>query len=131
MPFCGHVRIAIGTDWIMPGKSYTRRQAKWVFEMCAKQPFTEVGALINMSHKTVERLYYHEVEARVDLPGRYAKVRKIGIDEIAHREGKQDGLCLCPDRPGKRNPAGRFAGSEERHPTWALSSTWTGFLQTD
>lgn len=84
-------------DWIMPGKSYTRRQAKWVFEMCAKQPFTEVGALVNMSHKTVERLYYEEAEARIDLPGRYARVRKIGMDEIANRKGKQDYVCVLTD----------------------------------
>ena len=27
--------------WANPGRSYTKRQAKWVFEMCSKQPFTE------------------------------------------------------------------------------------------
>jgi transposase len=84
-------------DWIMPGKSYTKRQAKWVFEMCAKQPFTEVGSLLNMCHRTVERLYYEEAEARIDLPGRYARARKIGIDEIAHRKGKKDYVCVLTD----------------------------------
>ena len=84
-------------DWIMPGKSYTKRQSKWVFDMCAKQPFTEVGALLNMSHKTVERLYYAEAKARINLSERYAKVRKLGIDEIAHRKGKQDYVCVLTD----------------------------------
>jgi len=44
-------------DWIAPNKSYTKRQSKWIFELCAKQPFTEAAALVNMNHKTVERLY--------------------------------------------------------------------------
>lgn len=84
-------------DWIKPGKTYTKRQAKWIFEMCAKQAFTEVGALINMNHKTVERLYYEQAEARLDLPSRYAQVRKMGIDEVSHRKGKRDYICVLTD----------------------------------
>ena len=55
-PQCDRYFMA-SPEWIMPGKSYTRRQAKWIFELCAKQAFTEVAALVNLSHKTVERLY--------------------------------------------------------------------------
>lgn len=83
--------------WIMPGKSYTRRQAKWIVELCAKQPFTEVAALVNLSHKTVERLYYEMAREQVDLPTRYGQVRKLGIDEIAHRKGKRDFVCVLTD----------------------------------
>ena len=81
----------------MPGKSYTRRQAKWIFELCAKQPFTEVAALVNLSHKTVERLYCQMAEETIDLPCRYGQVRKLGIDEIAHRKGKRDYVCVLTD----------------------------------
>ncbi|MEM7372386.1 MAG: ISL3 family transposase [Bacteroidota bacterium] len=84
-------------DWIMAGKTYTKRQAKWIFEMCGKQAFTEVGALVNMSHKTVERLFYEQAELQLDLPSRYAQVRKIGIDEVAHRKGKRDYICVLTD----------------------------------
>jgi transposase len=84
-------------EWIMPGKSYTRRQAKWIFELCAKQPFTEVAALVNLSHKTVERLYYEMAQEQIDLPGRYGQVRKLGIDEVAHRKGKRDFVCVLTD----------------------------------
>ncbi|MEM6784445.1 MAG: ISL3 family transposase [Bacteroidota bacterium] len=83
--------------WIMPGKSYTRRQAKWIFEMCAKQPFTEVAALVGLSHKTVERLYYDMAQEHIDLAGRYARVRKLGIDEVSHRKGKRDFVCVLTD----------------------------------
>ena len=84
-------------DWIMPGKSYTRRQAKWIFELCAKQPFTEVAALVNLSHKTVERLYYSWAQDRVNLAERYRRVRRLGIDELSHRKGKQDYVCVLTD----------------------------------
>lgn len=84
-------------DWIMPGKSYTKRQSKWIFELCKQQPFTQVGALVNLSHKTVERLFYEEAEKQINLPKRYAQVRKLGIDEISHRKGKKDYACVLTD----------------------------------
>lgn len=46
-------------DWVEPGKSYTKRQSKFIFEMCVKQPFSAAAALLNMCPKTVERVYLH------------------------------------------------------------------------
>lgn len=80
-----------------PGKSHTHRQEKWIFECCAKQPFTEVGALLDVNAKTVERIYYQQVNAHLDLPARYAAVRRLGIDEIAHRKGKASYCCVLTD----------------------------------
>ena len=83
--------------WVAPGKSYTQRQAKWVFELCEKQSFTQVAALADMCHKTVERLFYSAAKNYIDLPKRYAQVRKLGIDEIAHRKGKKAYVCVLTD----------------------------------
>ena len=83
--------------WIEKGKSYTKRQAKWIFELCQQQSFTQVGALVNLSWKTVERLFYEMAENLINLPERYAKVRKLGIDEISHRKGKKDYVCVLTD----------------------------------
>ena len=80
-----------------PGKSHTHRQGKWIFDCCAKQPFTEVGALLGVNAKTVERIYYKHVNARLDLPARYAAVRRLGIDEIAHRKGRASYCCVLTD----------------------------------
>jgi len=79
------------------GKSYTRRQAKWIVECCARQPFTEVGALLDVCPKTAERLYYHYVQTHLQLPTRYAHVKRLGIDEIAHRKGKGHYACVLTD----------------------------------
>lgn len=84
-------------DWAEKGKSYTKRQAKWIFEMAKKQSFTEVGALVNMSYKTVENLFYSMAEQTIDLPARYANVRKIGIDEVSHKKGKKGYVCVLTD----------------------------------
>lgn len=80
-----------------PGKSHTHRQEKWIFDCCAKQPFTEVGALLGVNAKTVERIYYQQVNTQLDLPARYAAVRRMGIDEIAHRKGKANYCCVLTD----------------------------------
>lgn len=79
------------------GKSFTHRQAKWIFECCARQPFTEVGALLDVNAKTVERLYYQHVQAELNLPARYAAVRRLGIDEMSHRKGKGSYCCVLTD----------------------------------
>ena len=36
-------------------------------------------------------------EKLINLPKRYAQVRKLGIDEISHRKGKKDYACVLTD----------------------------------
>jgi len=78
-------------DFVSPGKSYTNRQAKWIFEMSAKQSHTQVGALVNMCHKTVERICYDQVEFRkINWSG----IHRIGIDEFAFKKGHKDFIVI-------------------------------------
>lgn len=84
-------------DWVVKGKSYTQRQSKWIFDMCKKQSFLQVAGLLDMCPKTVERLFYNMAKQVINLPERYSKVRKLGIDEIAHRKGKGDYACVLTD----------------------------------
>jgi|AntAceMinimDraft_5_1070358.scaffolds.fasta_scaffold32908_4 transposase len=93
-----------------PGKSHTHRQEngvarRWIFNCCAKQPFTEAGALLGVNAKTVERIYYQHVIARLDLPARYAAVRRLGIDEPGGRSHRppegQSQLLLRADGFGQ------------------------------
>ena len=93
---CGHY-FHEPFNWVTAGKSYTVRQSKFVFELCAKQPFSEVGAIINMNVKTVERLYYERAEQIIELPERYAQVRQLGIDELSLRKGKGEYCCVLTD----------------------------------
>ena len=73
-------------------KSYTHRQAKWIFEMSVKQPLSEVAAISNMGNKTVERIFYSFTLA--DTSSRYEGVTHLGIDEFSWRKGKKDYLCV-------------------------------------
>ena len=84
-------------DWALPGKSYTARQSRFIFEMCAKQPFSAAAAILNMCPKTVERVYYDCAKEVVDLKKRYEQVRKLGIDEVSLQKGKGDYCCVLTD----------------------------------
>lgn len=84
-------------DWVEPRKTYTKRQSKWVFELCAKQPFSEVGCQVNMCPKTVERIFYKQAKSSINLSSRYKQVRKLGIDEISKKKGKKDYACVLTD----------------------------------
>jgi len=46
-------------DFVEKNKSYTKRQAKWIFEMSAQQSHYRVAAITGFSHKTIERICYN------------------------------------------------------------------------
>jgi len=81
-------------DFVQPGKSYTKRQAKWIFELSAQQSHTQVGALVDMSHKTVERICYQQVEKRQI---NWSVIRRIGIDEFSFKKGHKDFIVILVD----------------------------------
>lgn len=47
-------------SWADSGKSYTKRQAKFIFEMYEHQAFTQLAAIVGMHAKCVERLYLEQ-----------------------------------------------------------------------
>jgi transposase len=58
---CCHRTFSKKFDFVESNKSYTKRQAKWVFEMSAQQSYYRVAALIGFSNKKVERICYSQV----------------------------------------------------------------------
>ncbi len=93
---CGHYHSE-PLSFADANKSYTHRQSKYIFELCKKQSYKEIGAIVNMHAKTVERLVLSECEKTERLAERYAKVRRLGVDEQSHRKGKKDYVCILTD----------------------------------
>lgn len=87
---CGR-RFSESFDLVSSGKSYTKRQAKYIFEMSAKQSHLQVAAIVDMSHKTVERICYGQV---IERPIDWSKNRRIGIDEFAFKKGHKDFITI-------------------------------------
>jgi transposase len=81
-------------DFVEPGKSYTKRQSKWIIEMSRKQSYKEVGRLVEMNHKTVERICYRSVSKRVID---WTKIKRIGIDEFAFKKGHKNFITIIVD----------------------------------
>jgi transposase len=81
-------------DFVESGKSYSKRQSKWIIEMSRKQSHTEVGRLEKMNHKTVERICYRSVSKRIID---WTKIKRIGIDEFAFKKGHKDFITIIVD----------------------------------
>lgn len=74
-------------EFAAKGSQQTDRFRDYIYNLSQKQPHTQVAALANISHKTVERICYAKVEKRsVD----WSKVNQVGIDEFAFRKGHKD-----------------------------------------
>jgi transposase len=84
-------------DFADLNKEHTHRQTDYMFCLARKQSYTEVAAIVDVSPKTIERLVLSECEKIIDLPNRYAQVRRLGIDEHSHRKGKGNYLCVLTD----------------------------------
>lgn len=83
-------------SFVDKGKSYTKRQSKWIFEMCKKQSHTEVASIVDMNAKTIENIFYlaaKEQEKSVE----WSKVKSIGIDEFSFRKGHKDFILILVD----------------------------------
>lgn len=84
-------------SWADSGKSYTRRQAKFIFEMCEHQAFAQVGVIVDMHAKSVERLYLEYASTQCQTQDRLRRVRRLGIDELSHHKGKRSYCCVLTD----------------------------------
>lgn len=81
-------------DFVEPNKSYTKRQAKWVFEISAQQSHSRVAALVGYSHKTVERICYNQI---INREVNWEKIKRIGLDEFAFKKGHKDFITVIVD----------------------------------
>ena len=92
---CGRMHSQV-FNFLSKGKSYTDRQAKWIFEMSKKQCHTEVAVLLDMNAKTVENIFYSQAEKQVKSVD-WTKIRRIGIDEFAFKKGHKDFILILLD----------------------------------
>jgi transposase len=80
-----------------PNQSHTHRQTDFMFLVGRKQSYVEAALILNTHPKTVERVVLATCKKQVDLPSRYAQVRRLGIDEQSHSKGKSAYFCVLSD----------------------------------
>lgn len=84
-------------EFVRKNSIVTRRQEKWIFEMCKKQNTKEVAALVGMGYHQVETIFYNYAEQKLKAEDRYGQVVRLGIDEIALRKGHKSYACVLVD----------------------------------
>ena len=84
-------------DFADLNKGHTHRQANRIFEFACKLSYAETGAIFNIHAKTIERIVLEKCTKIIDVAAGYKAVRKLGIDELSHRKGKKDFICVITD----------------------------------
>lgn len=84
-------------EFVRKNSIVTKRQEKWIFEICKKQTIKEVGSLLDMGVHQVEKIFYIYGQKHIDSNDRYAQVRRLGLDEIALRKGHKSYACVLVD----------------------------------
>lgn len=84
-------------DFADSNKSYTHRQADFMFLVGSKQSYAESAVILDMHPKTVERAILSQCKKEVDISNRYAAVKRLGIDEQSHQKGKKEYVCVLTD----------------------------------
>jgi len=79
------------------GKSYTKRLAKMIFDLGLQTSSTALASRFNIHSRTILRIILSYCESNLELSSRYKRVRRLGIDELSNKKGKQDFICVLTD----------------------------------
>src|SRR5512132_2277260 len=82
-----HGVVVAAVPWARPGARSTRAFEDTCAWLAAHAAFTVVAALLRVSWRTVAGVVTRVVAERAGRTDQLAGLRRIGIDEIAHRRG--------------------------------------------
>ena len=74
-------------------RDYTKRYQAWIFHQVRENNITAVQRLEDLTYDQIESIFL--TEARVRIPANpFANLKRLGIDEISLRKGKQDFVLI-------------------------------------
>ena len=74
-------------------RDYTKRYQAWIFHQVKENNITAVQRLEGLTYDQIESIFL--VEARERIPANpFANLKRLGIDEISLRKGKQDFVLI-------------------------------------
>lgn len=95
---CHHCNRAFSEalDFVQERRDYTNRYQDSIFQQVRENNITAVQRLEQLSYDQIESIFFYEARARIpEHP--FANLRRLGIDEIALRKGKQDFALILTD----------------------------------
>jgi transposase len=93
--FCSHCKDPFSESLSFAGerRDYTKRYQAWIFHQVKENNITAVQRLEGLTYDQIESIFL--VEARNRIPANpFANLKRLGIDEISLRKGKQDFVLI-------------------------------------
>lgn len=92
---CSHCRdpFSESLSFVQERRDYTKRYQAWIFHQVKENNITAVQRLEGLTYDQIQSIFL--VEARERIPANpFANLKRLGIDEISLRKGKQDFVLI-------------------------------------
>jgi len=86
-PRCG-LPVPEPLEFVDPYRNYTKRYEAHIYELVRQNNIRYVEALEGLSYEIVEGIFLREAKRRIPL-NPFDNLRRLGLDEIAERKGRQ------------------------------------------
>jgi len=93
--FCSHCRSPFSESLSFVGerRDYTKRYEAWIFHQVKENNITAVQRLEGLTYDQIESIFLTEARGRIPA-NPFASLKRLGIDEISLRKGKQDFVLI-------------------------------------
>ena len=93
--FCSHCRdpFSESLSFVQERRDYTKRYQAWIFHQVKENNITAVQRLEGLTYDQIESIFLTEARARIPA-NPFANLKRLGIDEISLRKGKQDFVLI-------------------------------------
>ena len=93
--FCSHCRdpFSESLSFVQERRDYTKRYQAWIFHQVKENNITAVQRLESLTYDQIESIFLTEARARIPA-NPFADLKRLGIDEISLRKGKQDFVLI-------------------------------------
>jgi transposase len=76
-------------SFVQEHRDYTKRYQAWIYNQVKENNITAVQRLEGLTYDQIESIFLTEAKARIPA-NPFSNLKRLGIDEIALRKGKQD-----------------------------------------
>lgn len=93
--FCPHCRdpFSESLSFVQERRDYTKRYQAWIFHQVKENNITAVQRLEGLTYGQIESIFLAEAKERIPA-NPFANLKRLGIDEISLRKGKQDFVLI-------------------------------------
>jgi transposase len=93
--FCSHCgkSFSESLSFVQERRDYTNRYQEWIFHQVKESNITAIQRLEGLTYDQIESIFLTEAKRRIPA-NPFADLRRLGIDEISLRKGKQDFVLI-------------------------------------